>query len=163
MARDKARPQKLVRAEDGTFGCIWGYIMDLQPIEMCLDPDFFSNCRGNLLAGDELRVVEMKGTGEKKTVTATCKLIVLRKDSKAVYVELHEGRPIYRYDSPKGTEEAPVAAEDDFHKREEYIKGDGQVEKPRDGDYEIRTDQGIVGSAPTLGEAKAKARGDIPL
>ena len=161
MARNRARSDKLVRAEDGTFGCIWGYNMDVQPIEMCLDPNFFETCRPNLLAGDQIRVTEFKGTGPNKHVTATFELIVMRKDDKAVFVVPLEGKEIYRYDVPE--EENGSSAEQDFRSDEKYIKEDGQVEKPNGGDYEIKTSAGIVGTAPTFGKAMEMAKGNIPL
>lgn len=163
MARNRARSDKLVRSEDGTFGCIWGYNMDVQPIEMCMDPNFFETCRPNLLPGDQIRVTEFKGVGEKKTVTATCTLVVRRKDSKSVFVEFFEGSKIFRYDTPERVEAPVVTAEQDFHNSPKYIKEDGQVEKPAGEDYQIKTSEGIVGSAPTFGQAMEMAKGNIPL
>lgn len=163
MARNAARGDKLIRSEDGTFGCMWGYIMDVQPIEMCVEPHFFDNCRGNLLPADLLRVTELKGVGDKKTVTATCTLIVMRRDDKAIYVELYEGKGIHRYDVPADTEAPKVSAEEDFYDGKKYIKGDGRVEKPEGGDYEIHTNAGLVSKAQSYDEAMAISKGEVPL
>ena len=56
----KARSNKLNKPEDGNFGKVWNYICDQHDLKECFNPGFFNTLGGNLMAGDIIRMIEIK-------------------------------------------------------------------------------------------------------
>ena len=155
----KARANKLNKPEDGNFGKTWNYICDQHSIKECFAPGFFNTIGGNLMAGDQIRMIRMYSD---KRVAGLCDGIVLEvKDSKHGWEV--EFRPlqtdIVDFGPPKHEPRETPKAEGP-----EYIKGEGRVEwNFGKKSYTVFEDGKEVYQTSKKAEANAVARGDQPI
>jgi hypothetical protein len=56
----KAKSHKLNKPEDGNFGKVWNYICEHHELTECFNPGFFNTLGANLMAGDTIRMMEIK-------------------------------------------------------------------------------------------------------
>ena len=154
----KARTNKLNKPEDGNFGKVWNYICDQHEIKECFTEGFFNPVGGNLMAGDTVRMMEIR----QNRIMAICDGIILevKNDATGYNVEFHPlstkisnfPRPKVKKEKPK--DEAPP----------EFILGTGLVEwNLGKRAYTIFANGKPVCEVENKAEAHAIARGDKPI
>lgn len=155
----RARQNKLLQSSDGNFGTNYTYICDNnQPIERCLEKDFFETVKTRLGPADTIRVVEVK---DKKVTAAILLMVISRSEAKMeLDIRPYDGSVnIKRYGDKPIVEPEPET----FPPANEYIKGTGQVEKNRDGDFVVKANGKKVCTVEKRALAMSIARGDVPL
>jgi hypothetical protein len=153
----KAKSNKLNKPEDGNFGKVWNYICEHHEIKECFNPGFFDPLGGNLMAGDIIRMMEIKN----KRVLALYEGIILEvQNTKTGHnVVFHPLSPkINRFPEPKTTpekEKTPLP---------EFILGTGDVAwNLRKKAYIVSVNGKPICEIENKEEAHAVARGDKPL
>ena len=154
----RAKAHRLNKPEDGNFGKVWNYICDQHEIKECFNEGFFSPMGGNLMAGDMIRMIEIR----QNRILSLCEGIVLEviKTKTGYQVEFHPlSDKIKRFprgkviDKEPSTEAPPV-----------FISGTGLVEwNLGKRTYVITADGKPVCEIDNKAEAHAVARGDKPL
>ena len=151
----RGRPHKLMISGDGQFGTTHVYRCDHCPIEAALKDGFFRSLRGNVLPGDEIKVIEIQND----RVTATWECIVIDRTPLDVQIAPTRG-PIQRFDNKPLARPMPEVEIVPL----EYIKGSGTVKwNPGKKKHEVLVDGQVVGAFKDKGEAQSYARGDAPL
>jgi hypothetical protein len=158
MSKVKAKHSKLNKPEDGNFGKIWNYICDQHDVKECYQEGFFDTMVGNLMAGDTIRILEVRD----KRVRSMAEGIVLevirgKQVDKVEFFPLASKVlkfPIKTFEEPNKEDEVPA----------EYIQGEGTVEyNPGKKAYMILCDGKIVSQCANKERAHAVARGDFPI
>ena len=154
----KAKAHRLNKPEDGNFGKVWNYICDQHEIKECYNKGFFNTMGGNLMAGDTVRMIEIRNN----RILSLSEGIVLEvtKSKIGFDVEFYPlDKQIIRF--PQGEaakEKAPAAASPEF------ISGTGSVEwNLGKRTYVITADGKTVCEIDNKAEAHAIARGDQPI
>jgi|TARA_R110000744_G_scaffold375956_2_gene489842 hypothetical protein len=154
----KAKAHRLNKPEDGNFGKIWNYICDQHEIKECFTEGFFSTMGGNLMAGDTVRMIEIR----KNRIISLCEGIVLEvtKNTTGYKVEFHPlSEKIKRFPLGEGVKEKPSTEPAPV-----FISGTGLVEwNLGKRTYVITADGKPVCEIDNKAEAHAVARGDKPL
>ena len=155
----RARQNSLLQASDGNFGAAYTYNCDNgQPIERCLEKDFFETVKTRLGPGDTIRVMELRN----KKVTASILLVVISRSEKKMELDIrpYDGSVnIKRYSDKPIVEPKPET----FPPADSFIDGTGQVEKKRNGDYVVKANGKKVCTVENRALAMSIARGDAPL
>ncbi len=162
----KARAQNIIKSEDGTNGRILSYLCSEHPIEECFKEGFFNVVSSNLLPGDVIRCIQITRArrDEDAIVTASWTGIVLKvtkkmRQEEVVFVPEIAGSKKQDYTIP--TEEE--VAKEEPYVGPQYVQGDGQVEKNKNGTYTVVCGGKDVATVNTKAEASAIARGDVPI
>ena len=157
----RAKANKLNKPEDGNFGKTWNYICDQHEIAECFKKGFFDSVGGNLMAGDQIRMIRMQG---EKLVLGICDGIVLQVESTKLgwVVQFHPlQNTILNFkdaftDTPTESEPEEVGPE--------FIKGTGRVEwSINKKHYSVFDDGKEVCTVYKKSEAHAISRGDKPI
>ncbi len=153
----KAKSNKLNKPEDGNFGKVWNYICEYHELTECFNPGFFNTLGANLMAGDIIRMMEIKD----KRVLALYEGIILEVQNtktghNVIFHPLSE--KITRFPeakiAPKKEEVAPP----------EFISGTGSVTwNLGKKAYIISVGGKPICEIENKEEAHAVARGDKPL
>lgn len=153
----KAKANKLNKPEDGNFGKVWNYICDQHEIKECFNPGFFDTLGGNLMAGDIIRMIEIK----QNRVLSLFEGVILEvtKDKTGHNVIFHPiSDKILRF-APAKPKETPK--EDPAP---EFISGTGVVEwNLGKRAYIVSVNGKPVCEIENKDEAHAVARGDRPI
>ena len=154
----KAKAHRLNKPEDGNFGKFWNYICDQHEIKECFKEGFFNSMGGNLMAGDTVRMIEIR----QNRIISLCEGIVLEvtKNKTGYQVEFHAlSEAIKRFPQGKIKTETSAAAPP-----LEFISGTGSVEwNLGKRAYIITADGKPVCEIENKAEAHAVARGDKPI
>ena len=153
----KARSNKLNKPEDGNFGKVWNYICDQHDLKECFNPGVFNTLGGNLMAGDIIRMIEIR---QKRIQSLFEGIIVEVITEKPGYnVIFHPiSEKILRFPSAKPKEEPK---EDPAP---EFISGTGLVEwNLGKRAYVISVKGKHICEVENKDEAHAIARGDKPI
>ena len=154
----RARQNQLLQNSDGNFGTAYTYRCENgQPIERCLEKDFFETVKTRLGPADTIRVIEIKD----KKVTAAILLVVVSRSEKKLDLDIrpYASKDIIRYSDEPIIEPKPEI----FPPADTFIDGTGQVEKKRNGDYVVKANGKKVCTVETRALAMSIARGDVPL
>ena len=153
----KAKSNKLNKPEDGNFGKVWNYICEHHEIAECFNKGFFNTLGANLLAGDVIRMMEMKNN----RIISLYEGIVLevQKTKMGPNVIFHPlSSKISRFPLPKVDPKKEEAAPPEF------ISGTGAVEwNLGKKAYVISVNGKPICEIENKEEAHAVARGDQPL
>jgi len=154
----KAKAHRLNKPEDGNFGKVWNYICDQHEIKECFKEGFFNTLGGNLMAGDVVRMIEIR----QNRILSLCEGIILEvtKNQTGYQVEFHPlSEAIKRFPQGKAVKETAVA-----EPAPEFISGTGSVEwNLGKRTYVITADGKPVCEIENKAEAHAVARGDKPI
>jgi len=154
----KAKAHRLNKPEDGNFGKVWNYICDQHEIKECFKEGFFSPMGGNLMAGDMIRMIEIR----QNRIISLCEGIILEvvKTKTGYQVEFHPlSDKIKRFPRGKVIDETPPMEAPPV-----FISGTGSVEwNLGKRTYVITADGKPVCEIDNKAEAHAVARGDKPL
>jgi hypothetical protein len=158
MSKVKAKHNKLNKPEDGNFGKMWNYICDQHDVKECYQEGFFDPLAGNLMAGDTIRILEVRD----KRIFSMADGIVLEvihtnRLDKVEFFPLSSKVlkfPVRNFKEPAKEYEAPT----------EYIQGTGAVEyNPGKKTYNILCEGKIISECVNKERAHAIARGDFPI
>lgn len=155
----KALTHKLIRSTDGNFGTHWTYMCDNgRPIEASFEENFFSTLWSNLLPGDTIRVVETK---KKKLVAAYLAIVVAKHETlPEVDVQPYDDTGVRRF-TPVGCEEVKL---EPMEPGPVFVSGTVQAEySQRDHLWKVKDGGKVVFETENKAEAKAVARGDMPI
>tara|TARA_B100000287_G_C20644690_1_gene784677 strand:- start:1382 stop:1861 length:480 start_codon:yes stop_codon:yes gene_type:complete len=153
----KAKAHKLNKPEDGNFGKVWNYICDQHEIKECFNPGFFNTLGGNLMAGDMIRMIEIRQNRVHSLFEGIILEVTAEKNGpNVVFYPIND--KVLRFPTSK-SKEAPK--EDPLP---EFISGTGAVEwNLGKRAYVISVDGKPVCEIENKDEAHAVARGDKPI
>lgn len=153
----KAKAHKLNKPEDGNFGKVWNYICDQHEIKECFNPGFFNTLGGNLMAGDMIRMIEIKQNRVHSLFEGIILEVTTEKNGQnVVFYPIND--KVLRFPTTK-PKEAPK--EDPLP---EFISGTGAVEwNLGKRAYVISVNGKPVCEIENKDEAHAVARGDKPI
>jgi|TARA_R110000803_G_scaffold137219_4_gene204219 hypothetical protein len=158
MSKVKAKHNKLNKPEDGNFGKVWNYICDQHDVKECYQVGFFDPLAGNLMAGDTIRILEVRDN-RVRAMTEGIVLEILR-TKQADTVEFFPliskviKFPVRTFKEPNKEEQVPAT----------YIQGAGTVEyNIGKKAYMILCDGKIISQCVNKERAHAVARGDFPV
>jgi len=155
----KAKQNNLIQSADGNFGTAYTYRGESgQKIEQFLVKDFFDAVKTRLTPADTIRVMEM--TNGK--VTASILLVVLSRGPEPkmeLDIRPYDSDKILRYTESKDEQVDPPEDLENIV----YISGTGQVERNKEGVYQVKCDGKVIYETEKKGLAQAIARGDTPI
>jgi len=153
----KAKAHKLNKPEDGNFGKVWNYICDQHEIKECFNPGFFNTLGGNLMAGDMIRMIEIKQNRVHSLFEGVILEVTTEKNGQnVVFYPIND--KVLRFPTAK-SKEAPK--EDPLP---EFISGTGAVEwNLGKRAYVISVNGKPICEIENKDEAHAVARGDKPI
>lgn len=157
----RAKANKLNKPEDGNFGKTWNYICDQHDISECFKPGFFNTIGGNLMAGDQIRMIRMQG---EKRVLGVCDGIVIQVETTKMgwVVDFHPMQSTVLDFKDVPTSDQPAAEPEEAGP--EFIKGTGKVEwNINKKHYSVFDDGREVCIVYKKSEAHAISRGDKPI